>query len=186
VAPSSLGRPLPCLLTNPSTQENQAHSPFLRLPAELRNLIYELSSPTTLVKVHPHWDDPRYYPDNDGPRGIIAFLQTCHQINGEAMQFFLSTSTFDTELCSLPGFLSAFGPERTALVTSIVVDLFDVLRLGREMRNTGMTSEFKALKHVHLLIGIFWFAGKQDWTLTMCVHFGKEELVVTTEKTANG
>ena len=172
-----------CLLTSASTRENQTRSPLLLLPAELRNRIYELAFPTAAVKVHPAWDDPKVYLDYDGPRGIIALLQTCRQINAEAMQFFLSTLTFDTEPCSLHGFTGLFGKEKAALVTSIIFKPSDIATWsgkGLELRRTHAIRSLKAVKHVHVLINYKqWSEYGIEWKDTMRELFYKPELEVT-------
>lgn len=171
-----------CLLTSASTQENQVHSPLLRLPAELRNRIYELAFPTTAIKVHPAWDDPKVYPGYDGPRGIMALLQTCRQINAEATEFFLSTLTFDTESCSLHGFVKAFGGDKAALVTSIIFKLWDIVTRNEKHLSNQVTSaihSLKAVRHSQLLVCYTeWSACDQRWTNMMRELFGKRELEV--------
>ena len=183
-----------CLLTSASTQENQVRSPLLCLPAELRNRIYELVFSTAAVKarpllrtlsvkVHPAWDDPKVYPDYDGPRGTMALLQTCRQINTEAMQFFLSTMTFDTELCSLNGFVSAFGEDKAAVMASIVFDPSDIAEWhgsALQLREPDAISSLKAVRHVHLVVHAEeWLVFGIDWKGGMRKLLHKPELEVT-------
>jgi hypothetical protein len=137
-----------------STQENQAQSPLRRLPTELHNTIYKLAFLSTSVKVHPKWNDPRWYHESEEPRGILTLLQTCRQINAKTMQFFLSNVTFDPQSFFIKGFITAFGHERLAFVTSIVVNIPDIWSKDRAGKMSGIAAALEALetlKHVHVL-----------------------------------
>lgn len=67
-------------LQSDRTQENQANSPLLRLPPELRNIIYEyvlrMNHPIEMIRTAMR--------DRAGPkRHLLALLGSCSQINTE-------------------------------------------------------------------------------------------------------
>jgi hypothetical protein len=141
----------------------------------LRNKIYEFTFPTTFITVYPKWDNPRWYHDYEEPRGIMALLQTCHQIKDEALPFFLSSMTFNLQRCSIAGFLEAIGDEKVALVTSIIVMRSDIVS-GYNNRIGGyIAAKLTALKLVHVL---YEFeppaAEKADWDRIVYEYFGRK------------
>lgn len=114
-------------LRNYSNLNNQLHSPFLRLPAELRNQIYQLAFANTTIKLIFNNNDSNI-PTCPGChfctqlrrlRGV-SLLLTCRQIYIEARSFLLPNATFDVREIGIEGFVAEYGKEQAAQVTSIV------------------------------------------------------------------
>jgi hypothetical protein len=124
----------------------------LRLSAELRNNIYQLVFTIGVVTVH----DPseHYHNTAAGARGALALLQTCRQINDKATPLFFSTITFSLQRCALQEFGKMIGPDKVALVMSLIVDLVDAYvweycKAG--WWNHNLIGELSALENLHLV-----------------------------------
>jgi hypothetical protein len=86
------------LLAKNSTLANQLNSPFLRLSAELRNRIYEVACPQSLVSLQTVTDEDFLelcFPRTIRSRSPFALVHTCRQIRHEPMSTFLKNTTFD-------------------------------------------------------------------------------------------
>ncbi|KAI0569475.1 hypothetical protein Alg130_11631, partial [Pyrenophora tritici-repentis] len=76
-------------------------SPLLRLPAELRIMIYEYAFANEIVHVQPKSTDPiadLYTPRTPGAQkyqSVISLLMTCRTIRKEASSIFNGLVTFD-------------------------------------------------------------------------------------------
>ncbi|KAI4714532.1 hypothetical protein J4E89_000212 [Alternaria sp. Ai002NY15] len=101
---------------------NQLKSPFLRLPAELRNLIYLFTFTDSVIRMHPRKGEQ----SATNPIGLIC---CCRQLRHEANSLFGSTATFGMELAmpySHEAAIAAIGAERCARITSIQISLLSV------------------------------------------------------------
>jgi hypothetical protein len=81
-------------LITTSTQENQKNSPFLRLPPELRNKIYELALDEGTVQMRRRYLAPPSFlaqHDKHGPQNLVL---TCRQIHHEALPLLYKLCTF--------------------------------------------------------------------------------------------
>jgi hypothetical protein len=92
-------------------------SPFLRLPAELRNKIYQLVFSNGVIQVLAPWENR--YRSTISAYSAPALLQTCRQIHGEATPVLFSTATFETERYSLEYFIETIGAEKAALIATL-------------------------------------------------------------------
>jgi hypothetical protein len=72
-----------------STAKHQLESPFLRLPGELRNRIYELTFLNTVIKRH------RYSSWSCDYQSACGLLLVCRQTRYEAAPFLYDAATFD-------------------------------------------------------------------------------------------
>lgn len=103
-------------------QENQKRSPFLRLPPEIRNKIYQRAfsnfvAHMRLTKIRFPKSLPQFRYFHDNP---ITLLFTCRQIRHEASMFFYTLSTFSfRNYMDMNGFVTAHGPEKASMITSI-------------------------------------------------------------------
>ncbi|KAI4920603.1 hypothetical protein J4E85_009370 [Alternaria conjuncta] len=75
-----------------ATVANRLNSPLLRLPAELRNLIYHYALGNSTVILAAHHDRLCTY-QHDTP--AFPLLAVCTQIHAEAALFLYSLNTFD-------------------------------------------------------------------------------------------
>ncbi|KAF2127149.1 hypothetical protein P153DRAFT_398515 [Dothidotthia symphoricarpi CBS 119687] len=73
------------------TQDNQFKSPFLRLPAELRNSIYEFVFYGSAVRLV----SPCAHKDRSSKVASRQFMHTCRQIRTEASTIFYAQASFD-------------------------------------------------------------------------------------------
>lgn len=122
-------------------------SPFIRLPPELRDDIYEM----VLVQDHPIGISQP--PDSKTSRvSFAALLQTCHQIRNEAIAIFYSSNSFVistpganfTRPC-LKGWLGALEPETRLLIRRVFIneDNASIWRNWRqEMKRLMICKEF--------------------------------------------
>lgn len=114
----------------PSTLNNQLQSPFLRLPAELRNQIYRLAFSNTTIKIFPK-DYGSNKPTCPGCRFCdqlrklrgVSLLLTCRQVYAEANEFLVPNATFDVREVGIDGFVEEYGREKAAQVTAIICGL---------------------------------------------------------------
>ncbi|KAF2833552.1 hypothetical protein CC86DRAFT_400176 [Ophiobolus disseminans] len=90
------------------TQQNQIRSPLLRLPAELRNRIYEFTFLGTGVKIQslvPRSRNPRWMRQNlisnlesqSAWRTALSLLGSCRQIHHEALSISYEACMFDVD-----------------------------------------------------------------------------------------
>jgi hypothetical protein len=114
---------------------NQQNSPLLRLPAELRNRIYELVFDSTLLS--------------------FALQHTCHQIALEASALFISHATFVIDFRSdMDTLLKKMGPRRCHAITTFRLSRYLALHLLELKRYAGWlpldnSGEFPGLKWVY-------------------------------------
>lgn len=135
-----------------STVSNQHDSPLLRLPPELRNLIYKaIFYGYIRICITPRADWIH------GQQPKVLFLLTCRQIHHEASSIFYSTCTFDFKfLHTIETFASTAEPRCVRSISSIrvpvkrtnspFIDLvFRTLYLPRlkELRFKGLVNEDK-------------------------------------------
>jgi hypothetical protein len=143
------------------TRRNQLESPFLRLPAEIRNQIYEHAF-DRVVWVDPPtfwfpWDRKTKPPNYSE----FPLLQTCRQINHEAMPIAFRNCTFNftdaafhfrTTLFDRPW--TAAQLARGKFITHIVVDELSVCdddyKIYDVFKSLDRPAELPALKHLEI------------------------------------
>lgn len=102
----------------------QASSPFLKLPPELRNRIYEavLTDPYAISAVHWDFEIPRSTTPEQPP-----LTRTCRAIRAEALPIFYSSNTFmigvkrECDAAYLRVWLKAIGPQNRDAVHEVIV-----------------------------------------------------------------
>ncbi|KAI1533183.1 hypothetical protein PtrSN002B_010408, partial [Pyrenophora tritici-repentis] len=101
-------------------------SPLLRLPAELRIMIYEYAFANEIVHVQPKSTDPiadLYTPRTPGAQkyqSVISLLMTCRTIRKEASSIFNGLVTFDlTHYYNCMAAAYELGPDMCQTITSI-------------------------------------------------------------------
>ncbi|CBX95636.1 hypothetical protein IAQ61_004462 [Plenodomus lingam] len=97
----------------------QTQSPFLRLPAEVRNRIYNhLYTPAAAIaRNKPTYHRPS--PFITSPPNLPALSQTCHQLCFETRLLPFLSSEFTGSPSKLIAALRALAPEHRALVTHV-------------------------------------------------------------------
>ncbi|CAN9441274.1 unnamed protein product [Alternaria alternata] len=113
------------------SQRNHRRCPLLRLPAELRNKIYEyvfLSHPVRPFREHREWPYWAY------PRSQLNLLETCRQIYFEAKLFPFALNVFvgyAEHVIEL--LLTTFTASQTNTISTVrlYVDAFGVYRDGK-------------------------------------------------------
>ncbi|CAN9354215.1 unnamed protein product [Alternaria alternata] len=113
------------------SQRNHRRCPLLRLPAELRNKIYEyvfLSHPVRPLREHREWPHWAY------PRSQLNLLETCRQIYFEAKLFPFALNVFvgyAEHVIEL--LLTTFTASQTNTISTVrlYVDAFGVYRDGK-------------------------------------------------------
>ncbi|CAE7194034.1 hypothetical protein P3342_009561 [Pyrenophora teres f. teres] len=101
------------------THENQANSPLLRLPPELRTEIYKYTlTDGRLVMKYPHCS---FVPDSSNPRGARALLYTCRQIHHEAASLVMPC----------------------CVVEIIKINVFDVARTDEDVFPNGLVENYR-------------------------------------------
>lgn len=114
-----------------SPRANSVRSPFLRLPAELRNKIYQYAFQNNTVLVVPERSDEHQLEHRRELRGPMALWICCRQVYHEAMPLYMSLSTFDLEYCTVPEQFSMqlLNQERSRMVTSIKISPYFAVKL---------------------------------------------------------
>ncbi|KAL1795123.1 hypothetical protein ACET3X_006939 [Alternaria dauci] len=123
------------------SQRNHRKSPLLRLPAELRNKIYEyvfLSQPIRPFREHREWPHWAY------PRSQLNLLEACRQIYLEAKLFPFALNVFvgyAEHVIEL--LLTTFTTSQTDIISNVrlYVDAFGVYRDGK-LPETGLKAWF--------------------------------------------
>ncbi|KAH6848873.1 hypothetical protein B0T12DRAFT_515440 [Alternaria alternata] len=113
------------------SQRNHRRCPLLRLPAELRNKIYEyvfISHPVRPFREHREWPHWAY------PRSQLNLLETCRQIYFEAKLFPFALNVFvgyAEHVIEL--LLTTFTASQTNTISTVrlYVDAFGVYRDGK-------------------------------------------------------
>ncbi|KAH6879073.1 hypothetical protein BKA58DRAFT_453287 [Alternaria rosae] len=135
-----------------TTQLNQENSPLLRLPAELRNRIYNFAlyrgtgcfdPPPKVIK-----DTGRSgpWPTSNNDKSDLALLSTCRQVQSAASILYYALNTFRFKpSSSLDNFTSTLAPAKLNAVKSIDID--EELAAEIEMRaelsgNNGLPLKF--------------------------------------------
>jgi hypothetical protein len=135
---------------------NQRDSPLLRLPAELRNTIYEFAFRTNTVTV------PRYIPIDTmrpsdksrwQPKGPAALLLVSRQIRYESSVLFYQLSTFNLSICFIANDLrTMIGSDNSSHVKSIRIGPEKVLDILRWVeRGEGEMGAFYGLEHIDVI-----------------------------------
>ncbi|CAA9964039.1 hypothetical protein PTMSG1_07398 [Pyrenophora teres f. maculata] len=108
------------------TESNQLTSPLLRLPAELRNKIYEYACIDTTVRAHQVMNLQIYRSNAPvSKRKPLAIISTCKQMRHEASEIFYSHTTFDL---IGPGLSAYIPPCLHRRITSILITDIQLLR----------------------------------------------------------
>ncbi|KAF2833656.1 hypothetical protein CC86DRAFT_461962 [Ophiobolus disseminans] len=127
---------------------NQRNSPLLRLPAELRNSIYQYALSSSKVVVHLPLGDPLYR----GSRLPVSlrFLTTCRQIYHETRDIFWASATFEfRDHCHLHEFVEHIAaPKKTALITSIEINVATAYGFKNEV--PAVKDSLPSLQRVHV------------------------------------
>ncbi|KAK4952368.1 hypothetical protein LTR10_009174 [Elasticomyces elasticus] len=130
-----LGLAVTCSVTTESLFPRLAVSPFLRLPPELRNSIYELAlqqpEPVVIRRLGKVWPECRQ-PSSQLPHHATALTRTCKLIRGEDTQLFYAINTFIIlcehvnhryKLLPLCDFLDQIGQQNKSALRFINVDI---------------------------------------------------------------
>jgi hypothetical protein len=142
---------LPCapsahLLTALSTAANQRNSPLLRLPAELRNRVYELASRDAMVHIKTLEDFVSQQETINDSTGVIALPLVCKQIHHEAVPRLLYLqSTFHTTPSRFAEALASnsnIGRENCKLITSLVISFGQAADLAHRARTNASLAHF--------------------------------------------
>ncbi|KAF1921838.1 hypothetical protein BDU57DRAFT_563988 [Ampelomyces quisqualis] len=136
------------------TRLNHEDSPLLRLPAEIRNAIYELVFATSCVAILPAWAVAKTFV------GATALLRTCRHMREDTQSLFFSATVFDLSwyryhdadaMCELP------GAKHTKLIRSVRLDeqaMWTIVcrwqQQGRPNRGCTTNKPFPALRHVQV------------------------------------
>ncbi|KAI8934317.1 hypothetical protein NX059_009055 [Plenodomus lindquistii] len=102
------------------TQKNRMVSPLLRLPAEIRNMIYAHTLNVAIL-VRPITRHPAFIPASQ-VHGSIALLLASRQINSEASSLIRTIPTFtltEVALKTLPGAL--YNPSQSVLAFELTI-----------------------------------------------------------------
>ncbi|KAK1908430.1 hypothetical protein P3342_009279 [Pyrenophora teres f. teres] len=109
--------------------DDESVSSLLRLPAELRVMIYEYTFANEIVHVQPKSTDPiadLYTPRIPGAQryqSVISLLMTCRLIRKEASSIFNGLVTFDlTHYYNCMAAAYELGPDMCQTITSIKVE----------------------------------------------------------------
>lgn len=153
-----LARPitLPLIATytlSSSTHKNRLTSPLLRLPAEIRNAIYNYIGTYTTIKVDV-WTQQATASHGKTLRlkfQLPALLATCKQVRHEATTLLCKLSTVDTDAIAAFGWLhSDCGHAFCALVTCVRVPRDFAVSIARGARARAFRSEDFAYSTVSL------------------------------------
>jgi len=135
-------------LTFTSTKTNQLRSPFLRLPAELRNRIYGYTLAYGTLEV-PSWSQWGQLPLLD-----VGLLRTCRQIHAETTMLFYSLNTFrlnnNMDLVTLTACLNA---EKRSVIRRLDLNLRAALAINDAMRHGCGCPKlrlFPSLESIHI------------------------------------
>jgi hypothetical protein len=108
-------------LTSNSSQDNQRRSPFLRLPPELRNQIYELAIGAHVICVYPSW-----YLKNK-QESLPTLLHVCRQTRAETAIRFFSNASFEIEsLEKLAAFKKTLDSEHCKAIRTLTLHIYAV------------------------------------------------------------
>ncbi|KAG9188676.1 hypothetical protein G6011_07381 [Alternaria panax] len=95
------------------TQANQVQSPFLCLPAELRNQIYRYTIKHGAINVYPTRASKR-------TSHALHLLWICRQIRAETVSLFFSTTVFGFEtFCKIKTFARNLAPDQLQAIRII-------------------------------------------------------------------
>ncbi|KAH7389472.1 hypothetical protein DE146DRAFT_635192 [Phaeosphaeria sp. MPI-PUGE-AT-0046c] len=98
---------------------NQLNSPFLKLPAEIRNNIYEQICAKTIVKVPADASRGALYATSH--QGASGLLHTCRQIRHELLPTFLDCTAFDLGMLPVDELQRKLDPSMRAVIKSVVL-----------------------------------------------------------------
>lgn len=140
-----------------ATRRNQLESPFLKLPAEFRNQIYRVVLLDKTVWVHPRNCPALGWGPSHSP---LALLDTCHQINHEALAIAFGACTFDFSFVDYsdgPTCNTFFRPWtngqrfRASLIKHIVIHQSDVCGENDDLfTSMGRPAVFPALEDMEV------------------------------------
>jgi hypothetical protein len=120
------------LVAEADNLSTQPVSPFLSLPAEIRNIIYDLALQGSTLEVFPDLQS------QNRPQAL-SLIHTCRQIRLEALKIFYMSNTFDFAymVTHIPRFIRTVSSEACKVVRSIRINHHDAClvlfhaRLGR-------------------------------------------------------
>ncbi|KAF2846311.1 hypothetical protein T440DRAFT_232139 [Plenodomus tracheiphilus IPT5] len=176
------------------SQENQKSSILLRLPAELRNHVYNLLldnfatarviKPKVHIVTHPH--------TRKNLRGLIL-LFICRQTRSEAAVMFYTRTTFDfTSLWKdfywAIEMLRIVGEDHWHLIRSIKLDLRTIwlMRLCPSLQGSASapSSLLSSLRRVDVNMPSHWYRNRElneqegFWTESIALYFGKHNVEI--------
>ncbi|KAF1942362.1 hypothetical protein EJ02DRAFT_176647 [Clathrospora elynae] len=123
-----------------TNKDTDCGSPFLRLPAELRNMIYEhtFNNETILVRQKDDDEEPHHPARTRTYQPIIALLFTCRQTRKESSAIFDDRVIFDLTSCY--NFTMAefdLGSDKCRVIKSIQINSRDAKRLVLRLQSEG-------------------------------------------------
>lgn len=179
-----------------STRNNQLNSPLLRLPAEIRNLVYIYTFTNSVI-----WAPPRRgYQSATNPIGLI---HCCRLLHHEANALFFPTATFALGsvgcLFNYKDITTAIGVGLCAQITSVEIHITQAelqsqhsmhpmskihVRVKRQAKDNSEAPP--ALERVYVRGSKLWSSEKSPKTRAslvrgLCFAFGKPDLEVVFE-----
>jgi hypothetical protein len=141
----------PILIHSHSTHRNQQTSPFLNLPAEVRNTIYILVLGNRTYRFHDAIARPHARLNSDNEHHILALLLVSHQIYAETALLPYSLNTFSFRECdiSLTPFLAHRHLTHFRAIRSIELHTYRAEMMWAAVPNEN--SGFEQLLHTRLL-----------------------------------
>ena len=130
------------MLTRTRTQNNQLLSPFLRLPAEVRNFIYDCVFADDTIRVDMFTRSAKLLArQHNSP---LALLQTCRQSRHEARQSFYANITFDFGANILDNmYMMKFERDTCSSIRSIRIPTWLVMRIFGAAPNSVIIEHYR-------------------------------------------
>lgn len=170
---------------NDSARVNQLDSPFLRLPGELRNRIYDyyFSDAVAVVKdTSGHSEKEKRFKQHFPNTRPLALLEACRQICHEASPLFWNLATIGVQANT---HVRAIGKllmmPKCTLITSLCIGsqasgwhwIFD--EMGSRSPITTIITIFKSLKSVRILAPRIADRETARWAMGMVVQSGFQD-----------
>ncbi|KAF2036006.1 hypothetical protein EK21DRAFT_84386 [Setomelanomma holmii] len=130
---------------------NQRESPLLRLPSEVRNVIYELVLGGKTFKFKDAVNRGHASMVATSERHVLGLLYTCHQIYSEAslLPYSLNTFSFREFDVSLEPFLSHRRLAHNRAITSIELVTYQAARMWAAP--DGFSEDFKEIEETEVI-----------------------------------
>lgn len=154
------------LMQHTSATRNQRESPFLRLPAEVRNKIYDaaLGGRTYKFKDAIYRDHATL--ETNGERHVLGLLLVCHQIYSEAslLPYSLNTFSFREFELSFKPFLDHRRLAHFRAITSIELVTYQAARMWasphyfsdimKEVEETKVWARLPNLREIRVVVDL--------------------------------